>query len=87
MTRAQIQASVTNIIAEITETDPGQITADDRLIEDLGLDSIDAIDMAARLDEITGERLSERQLLKIKSVRDIVDVVAEIFARKGIESA
>jgi len=46
-----------------------------RLIEDLDLDSIDAIDMAVRIEEKTGLVLSAEELQSIETIQDVVDLI------------
>ena len=48
-----------------------------RLAEDLDLDSIDAIDMAVRIEEKTHLALSGEDLQSIQTVQDTVDLIHE----------
>jgi acyl carrier protein len=52
-----------------------------RLIEDLGLDSIDAIDMAARMHEITGVRVEDAELRSLRTVDDVVALLLALTNR------
>ena len=57
-----------------------EFSADDlvletRLIDDLDLDSIDAVDMAVRLEEKTGFRFAEEELRSVKTIQDVVDLI------------
>lgn len=63
------------ILAESFELEPAAIKLDSHLIDDLDLDSIDAIDLAVELEQETGLRVEEQDLRKIRFVRDIVDLV------------
>lgn len=47
------------------------------LMDDLDLDSIDAIDLAVRLEEKTGLSLKEQDLKSIETIQDVVDLVHE----------
>ena len=75
MNREEILDKIVNTLAEMFQLDPAAVTPESRLAEDLDLDSIDAIDMAARLQELTGRRLEEGELQGIRTVADVVDVV------------
>ncbi len=79
MTRDEIAQDVCQALAEMFELDPEGLTMEMRVVEDLDLDSIDAIDMAARVQKIAGKRLSEEDLLGIRTVGDIVDVVERLM--------
>ncbi len=48
-----------------------------RLAEDLDLDSIDAIDMAVRIEEKTHLALSGEDLQSIQTIQDAVDLIHE----------
>jgi acyl carrier protein len=45
------------------------------LVDDLDLDSIDAIDMAVRIEERTGVRFEDEELKAVKTIRDVVDQI------------
>ena len=47
------------------------------LVDDLDLDSIDAVDLAVRLEEKTGLSLDEADLKSIRTIQDIVDLIDE----------
>ena len=66
------------------EIEPELITLDADLFEDLDIDSIDAIDMLARLRELTGIALPADAL---KQVRTIGDVVALVDAQIADDAA
>jgi acyl carrier protein len=78
MTRDEIFAQVTRQMAEMFEIDPGTIKADALLRENLDLDSIDAIDLAVKIEEFTGKRVDENALRTVRTVNDVVDLVERI---------
>ena len=80
MIRAELLDRVTRTLAELFELDAGSITMKSRLVEDLDLDSIDAIDLAVKLQELTGRRLEEDDMRRIRTVADIVDVLEGMLA-------
>src|SRR5262245_37207076 len=53
-----------------------QVTAGARLREDLDLDSIDAVDLVVRLQDLTGTRIKPEQFKAVRTVGDVVDAVA-----------
>ena len=81
MTRDEIFARVSAAFVEMFEVDPKIIKMESKLVEDLDLDSIDAIDLASKLQEIIGRRLTEDDLRTIRTVADAVDVI-EKYAGK-----
>jgi len=54
------------------------ITPEARLYEDLDLDSIDAVDLVVRLQEVTRKRIKPDQFKSVRTVNDIVDAVADL---------
>jgi acyl carrier protein len=75
VTREEVFDRIKSTMNELFDVDPGTVTLDTKLIDDLGLDSIDAIDLAARLEEVTQKRLTEESLRKLRTVRDVVDLI------------
>ncbi len=75
MTRDEILAEITRALVEDFEVDPEAVRPEARLYEDLDLDSIDAIDMAVKMREMTGRRVEERELRAIRTVADVVRTV------------
>jgi acyl carrier protein len=75
VTREEVFDRIKSTMQELFEVDPSTITLDTKLMDDLGLDSIDAIDLAARLEEVTRKRLSEESLRKLRTVRDVVELI------------
>ena len=52
-----------------------QLLLETHLIDDLDMDSIDAIDLAVRIEEKTNLLLGEEELLSIQTIGDAVDLI------------
>lgn len=78
MTREEAVTLVTETMTELFDLTPEQLGEDTRLVEDLGLDSIDAIDMAAKLHESTGHRVEDKDLRAIRTVGDVVSLIVRM---------
>ena len=63
------------VLAAEFEIDPEHITMEAHLMDDLDIDSIDAIDILARLREITGKDLTSEILKEVRTVGDVVTLV------------
>lgn len=63
------------------ELDTDELGEDAHLIDDLELDSVDAVALAVRLEEETGIALEEDALKSMRTVRDVVGVVLEHLGR------
>jgi acyl carrier protein len=57
-----------------------KITREARLYEDLDLDSIDAVDLMVKLQELTGRKLKAEEFKSVKTVGDVVDRVCALVA-------
>ena len=75
--RAEILGWVREVLQGEFDLAPEDLTLETHLIDDLDLDSIDAVDMAVRLEEKTGFRLSEDELKSIQTIQDVVDRIHE----------
>ncbi len=75
MTKDEILARVMDILVASFDLDPDQVHPTAHLIEDLDLDSIDAIDLVVGVEEVTGLKVSEREVKDIRVVQDIVDLI------------
>lgn len=75
MSREQLQGRIIHMMAETFELDPGDIQPGSRLYEDLELDSIDALDLVVKLQELTKRRVREDELRALRTVSDVVDMV------------
>ena len=83
MTRDEILGELSSAMQEMFEVEAADVTPTSHLIEDLGLDSIDAIDMAVRLQELTGTRVEEAELKALRTIEDVVDLVEKTLAARG----
>ena len=74
-TKEEIFAEVENILIEELEVPEHAINLDANLFEDLDLDSIDAVDIAVRMQKFTNKKLSPEEFKKIRTINDIVEAV------------
>lgn len=75
VTKEQIFAEVAKILVEELEIDANDVTLEANLFEDLDLDSIDAVDIAVRMQKFTDKKLSPEEFKKIRTVNDVVEAV------------
>jgi len=69
---------LTTVLEQDFEIEPAAIVASARLYEDLGLDSIDAVDLVVRLREITGKKVPPEQFKTVATVGDVVEVLKSL---------
>ena len=76
----QIFADVSRELQSLFDVPEDQITLEARLYEDLDLDSIDAVDLVVRLQELTKKRIQPEQFKSVRTVNDIVAAVEQLLA-------
>lgn len=77
MTRNEIYETIVEILCDTFEFEAKQITLESKLYEELGLDSIDAVDIFVQLREVTGRRPDPDRARKIRTVEELVTFVEE----------
>ena len=78
VTRPEILEQVSRELQALFELQADDITLEARLYEDLDLDSIDAVDLVVRLQQITKKKIAPEQFKRVRTVQDIVDAVEEL---------
>jgi acyl carrier protein len=81
MNREEIYERIRATLVESFEIPSERVTLSAQLMEDLELDSIDAIDMAVHIQEMTNVRVDEQELRKLRTVGDTVELVVALLAR------
>jgi len=80
MTDDDILARLREILAENFEIAPEAVTPDANLYEDLGLDSIDAVDLAIKVQQLTGKRIKPEEFKHVRTVGDVVATARQLMA-------
>ncbi len=66
---------IRTILAEQLDLDESSITLDSLLVEDLGADSLDAIDIVMSVEDEFGIEVPDEIIEKMESVKDITSYV------------
>jgi len=75
MNQDEIFEKLKGYLHDIFEVPESDITLESRLLEDLDLDSIDAVDLMVKLQELTGRKIPPEEFKSVRTVRDIVERV------------
>ena len=78
MTEEEIQKIVVDVLVDDFECERETITPDTNLFTDLDLDSIDAVDLVVRLQQVTKKKVNPEEFRKIRTLRDVVQAVYKI---------
>jgi acyl carrier protein len=78
MNRDELFAWVADLLAEMFELDRAALTPASNLYADLDIDSIDAVDLAVKLKQMTGKRLQPEVFKTIRTIGDVVDALVDL---------
>lgn len=79
LTKDTILKELIKILTEDFEIDAKKITPQASLFEDLELDSIDAVDLAVRVQQFTHKKISPENFKQIRTIEDVVNAIDELL--------
>ena len=79
ITRDDIFEILKGILVDDFEIVPENVVLDADLFEDLELDSVDAVDLAVRLQQHTGKKVSPAEFKQIRTVGDVVNAIVKLI--------
>ena len=85
MTDQETVARINSSLAEEFELDLAAMTPETTLFEDLGLDSLDVVDLVIVLETAFGIRIREEEA--IRKIRTLGDIHAFVIAKKHSSEA
>ena len=80
MTETDILERIRAIFEENFSIDPERVTRQAHLYSELNLDSIDAVDLAIKLQEMTGRRIKPEEFRSVRTVGDMIGAVESLLA-------
>lgn len=78
MSRDEIYTWVVDLLADMFELNKAELSLQSNLYEDLDIDSIDAVDLAVKLKQMTGKRLQPEVFKNIRTISDVVDALSDL---------
>ena len=75
----EVFEQVRDAMVELFELDENLVTLDAHMYEELGLDSIDAIDLVVRLKNTTGIKVQPDDFKSVRTVEDVVKTVLALL--------
>jgi len=70
-----VEQRVREIVAEQLERDVNEVTNAAKLIEDLGADSLDVVELVMKMEEEFGIEIPDEEAEKIKTVNDVIQYI------------
>jgi len=77
--KEEIFSELKGILVDLFEIEEFHITPDANLYEDLDLDSIDAIDLVVKLQQLTGKKVEPEAFKSVRKIQDVVDVIYNLI--------
>lgn len=78
ISKVNIESQLQHYLVTMFEVSPENITRDARLFEELDLDSIDAVDLIVKLQDLTGRKFKPEEFKSVRTVGDLIDHVVLI---------
>ena len=83
MAKKYSKEEIFNKICEILESefeiDKSLLNKDANLFTDLDLDSVDAVDLAVRLQQYSSKRITPEEFKQIRTLNDVVEVIYKLL--------
>ncbi|RDJ25217.1 acyl carrier protein [Bosea caraganae] len=75
MSRDELYQQIKSYLVDVFEVPADKVTPDARLYEDLDLDSIDAVDLIVKLQDLTDQKFKPDDFKSARTVADVADRV------------
>ena len=83
----RVRTEIKKLIATVTERELEEISDTADLAEELGVDSLMAMEVMVTVDKQFKINIPEEEFVQIKNVNDAVEVVMRYLAEEGISQA
>ncbi len=78
MSQEQLFIWVVDLLADMFELEKSTLTLDSNLYADLDIDSIDAVDLAVKLKQMTGLRMQPEVFKQIRTIGDVIHALSNL---------
>lgn len=78
-TKEEIKEKLLEILENDFEIDKSEVSDDSNLFTELDFDSIDAVDLAVRLQQFTDKKISPEEFKQIRTISDVVNAIYELI--------
>ncbi|MEK6910074.1 MAG: acyl carrier protein [Candidatus Aenigmatarchaeota archaeon] len=79
-----VEKEIISIVADVSETDEGEINLDTNLVQNLGINSIKAIEIVVAIEKKYKISIRDEDVPKITKIRQIVDLTKELIGKKAV---
>jgi acyl carrier protein len=85
--KAEILLKIQEMMKQLFELEADRVQPEARLIEDLELDSLDAIDLAVKVEESTGLAFDEQKIRSLRTIDDVIVALQSLISTQGEAAA
>ncbi len=78
-TRLEIFEKICGILVNDFDIERQKVLPEANLFEDLEFDSIDAVDLAVKLQYFTNKKISPENFKQIRTINDVIDAIEELL--------
>lgn len=82
--KEEIYNYLAGVMEDLFEIEASELRPDANLYEDLGIDSIDAVDMVVKLREFTGKKIAPTDFRDVRTMQEVVDAVHKLLDAKEL---
>ena len=79
--REQLTVDIREIVGEICEVEPEEVTMEANFVEDLGMDSMQALEIMASLEKKYSIQIPEEYLGKIMDLTSLLGLAEDIISK------
>lgn len=69
---------IAKILSDQLGIPQSKVTLESRIVEDLGADSLDVVELLMQLEDTTGKTIPDDKVATIKTVGDLVDTLSKL---------
>jgi acyl carrier protein len=77
MAEKSVEQRVKEIMVEQLGVNPDQVTLDAKIVEDLGADSLDVVELIMSLEEEFGYEIPDQEAEKLQTVGDVIKYIED----------
>ena len=78
----KLKEEIKKIVSEVSEVPQEQLREDARFVEDLGIDSMMALEIVANIEKKYKVVIPEEEIPKIRSLKDVYDIMEKLLKTK-----
>ena len=84
VTQEQLRSDLLKTLSKLAGIEMGQIKSEDRLREDLGLDSLQSMELLSRISDLYELDLEVEDVMDVETVEDVVTKLYEYIKSRAV---